>query len=75
MRDKLRDNKGGCTNTPSAQTGGQGKPLAGCSMIAIGPGLPDEVEITERVSNQLSNDSNEHRDTSADVGGQYVQAA
>jgi hypothetical protein len=37
--------------------------------------LPDNEQIIERVSNELSNDRGEHRDTSADVGGQYEQAA
>jgi hypothetical protein len=37
--------------------------------------FPDEEEIIDRVSNQLSNNRGEHRDTSADVGGQYRQAA
>jgi len=35
---------------------------------------PDEEEIIKRVSNQLSNDLREHRDTSVDVGGQYELA-
>jgi hypothetical protein len=37
--------------------------------------FPDKEEIIERVSNQLSNNRGEHRDTSADVGGRYEQAA
>jgi hypothetical protein len=38
------------------------------------PKRPDKEEIIERVSNQLSNNRGEHRDTSADVGRQYEQA-
>ena len=44
-------------------------PVRGCMSVA------DKEEITERVSNQLSNNRSERRDTSADVGGQYELAA
>jgi hypothetical protein len=37
--------------------------------------MTDKKEIIKRVSNQLSNNRGERRDTSADVGGQFEQAA